>query len=262
MKNNKTKQNSLRWLVLVSLLINIFFNYYTNSITLNGQTVGDVSNQFPTLFTPAGYAFSIWGVIYFSLLVYAVYQLLPSQKGDSIYNELALPFISINILSIIWLTLFIYEEIFSSTIAILLMLACSIILFGRSKRANFLQKGFGWISVPFGLYMGWLSVATIANFSILLSGLNWERFLFSETVWTIILTTVALALAFIISYQFKDIVYPLVISWAILAIHVARAEEEPIIASLSLIYAIALVIWSVLFGIWIWKKQPQATSSS
>lgn len=258
MVKKETQKLILRWIALFSLLANIFFNYYTNAFPLNGQTVGDVSNEYPTLFTPAGYAFSIWGLIYLTLLIYAVYQLLPDQRKNNIYERLSLPFIFINIFSILWLVLFIYEYMAVSTIAIIMMLICAIFLYGKSKEMTLSHKVSQWVTIPFGLYLGWLSVATIANISILLSSIGWNEEMLGETTWAIIILTITFMLALFISWKFSDTIYPMVVVWAFFAIYVARIQETQPVATAAIIYAVLLCIWVVLYGIWLYKNKKRA----
>lgn len=122
-----------RWIALVAVLINIFFNYYLNAYPIGGQTIGDVSDKYPTLITPAGYAFSIWGVIYLSFIIYVIAQVLPSQRMNQVYNRLAKLLIATSVLSIGWLISFSMEYISVSVLIITGMLLTAILLLAGPK---------------------------------------------------------------------------------------------------------------------------------
>jgi hypothetical protein len=130
------------------------------------------------------------------------------------------------------------------------MLICSIILFGKANMWTWQKKEIGWLSIPFGLYMGWLSVATIANFSILFTSVGWRGEALGESTWTILILTVAFILGILVSFKFKDIIYPIVLSWAFVAIYVARDNEEQAVATIALIYVIVLIVWAISYRLW------------
>src|SRR5690606_16448353 len=100
----------LRFLVLAVITGNIYFNYaYNNVFGLRSNT--EVSEMYPSLFTPSGYAFSIWGIIYISFLVYGVIQLLPSNRNIHLYDRLSVPLILVNFFASLWLYLFATDRI-------------------------------------------------------------------------------------------------------------------------------------------------------
>jgi hypothetical protein len=258
MKASQHTPTIWRWVALAAVLINIFFNYYINTYPINGQTMGEVSGKHPTLITPAGYAFSIWGIIYLSLVAYAIYQLLPSQRYKQVYNYLAWLLIATSILSIAWLISFSYEQMLLSVVIISCMLITAILLFGRAKEVSFRQENTFWITVPFGLYTGWLSVATITNIAVWLKDAGWQGGAFGEPTWTVIMIAIALALGIVVSYRFKDLSFPLVIAWATFAIYIARKNEHSTVATTALITAVIMILWAIGYGLWLLRKpEPQ-----
>jgi hypothetical protein len=253
-QNKQRNATFWRWVASAAVLINIFFNYYLNANPINGQTIGNVSDKYPTLITPAGYAFSIWGIIYLSFIIYGIYQLLPSQQNKQIYNRLAWPLIATSLLSILWLISFSFEQLALSVFLIACMLVTAIFLFGWARRAALEHKASVWISVPFGLYLGWLSVATITNIAVRLTDMGWQGGTLEETTWTIIMIGAALAAGLLISYIFREITYPLVIAWATIAIFIARQDANKAVAYAALITAITMIIWVIGFGFRLYKK--------
>jgi hypothetical protein len=259
MTNTHSPSLTWRWLALISVILNIGINYYTNVNPINNQTIGDVSAQYPILFTPAGYAFSIWGLIYLSLSVYAVAQLLPSQRNVPVYDRLAGPLIVISILSIAWVIVFSYERLGLSVVIIAGMLLTAIVLFGRVKQWIFRENGSAWLTVPFSLYLGWLSVAIIANAASWLTGIGWRGGAWGETPWAVLMILVAANLGILTSLRFRDWIYPLVIVWSCVAIWVARQQENSTVALTALIAAIILALWTIVYGIRIYRRSsPQS----
>ncbi len=242
-----------RWMALVSVFLNIALNYWTNINPINGQRIGEVSDQYPTLFTPAGYAFSIWGLIYLAFIIYVIYQLLPAQRKDVLFDRLAGPLIATSLLSIIWLISFSHEMILVSVLILIAMLLNGIVLLVRTRRWIAQYKRHQWVSIPFGLYAGWLSVATIANVAIGLSSLGWQGGAWGEAPWAIIMIIVAFVIGMLISWHLRDVVYPLVIVWASVAIWFARKDEQRLVASMALACAVVLFIWVIGYGIWLFR---------
>lgn len=260
MNTQKAPLRAWRWIAGIAVVTNIFINYYSNAYPFNGQTMGDVSNQNPTLFTPAGYAFSIWGIIYLSLIVYVIYQLLPSQRKKPIYNDLAIPLTIISLLSIAWVISFSYEMLGLSVCLIAAMLLTAIILFGRAKKAVFHEAAGFWIAIPFSLYAGWLSVAIIANVAVWLKNMGWQGGTWGETPWTIIMTGVAFVISLIISWRFRDLIFPLVVVWASIAIWTARQGENAAVALFALLAGIILLLWTIGYGIWLVRNRDVKTA--
>jgi hypothetical protein len=261
MTTEKTHTNVWRWIALVVVLLNIFINYYSNAEPFNGQTIGEVSRQHPTLFTPAGYAFSIWGVIYLSFILYAICQLLPSQRKNPVYDRLAIPLTLTSLLCIAWVISFTYELLGLSVVLITAMLITAILLFGRAKLAVFQQEIGFWVTIPFALYAGWLSVAIIANAATWLKDIGWQGGAWGETSWTIIMIAIAFLIALLISYRFRDLIFPLVVVWASIAIWVARQDENAAVALFALLAAVILFLWVAGFGLWLMRTRNMQTAS-
>ena len=245
METNRRKPDPLRLLASVAVVLSIGFSYLSNGRIINGQNNADVSAKYPTLFTPAGYAFSIWGLIYLSLVAYAVYQLRPARRDKRIHDWLAGPLLITSLLSMGWLVLFNAEWLLGSVLVILGMLGTALLLLVRSQEWVLSRRGEGWLSVPFSLYAGWLTVATIANASVYLSSLGWRGYPLSPTLWALLLLTAAVAIAVGVSWRLRDAVFPAVVAWACLAIWVARRPEDETVALTALAAALVLAAWSL-----------------
>ena len=216
-----------RWLTALAIFGNIFLNYYASTHPFGGQTMGAVSAKYSTLLTPAGAAFSIWGLIFLSLAIYAVWQLLPGQRNISLPDALAKPLTLASIATGSWVVLFAYELILPSVGVMLLILACLVVTYGRARRRVFAEAAPALAGVPFSLYLGWISVASVLNFTIGLRELGWQPAEGLSVTLTLGLMLVVVGLALLMSRVFRDLVFPLVVAWALAWVWVARLREVP-----------------------------------
>lgn len=216
-----------RWLAALSILGNIGLNYYSQAYPFNGQTMGAVSAQYPTLLTPAGYAFSIWGAIFLALTMYAVWQLLPAQRHRRLPDTIAVPLTVASLATAGWVVLFAYELIGLSVLTMLIILLALILTYGRARRQVLADEAPRWVSVPFALYLGWISVASVINITLGLRELGWQAPLNVAVLLAFALLAVVVGLGLIISRAFEEVVFPLVIAWALVAIWVAQRAAYP-----------------------------------
>ncbi|UOQ54603.1 tryptophan-rich sensory protein [Hymenobacter cellulosivorans] len=216
-----------RWLAALSIVGNIALNYWANTHPFNGQTMGAVSAQYPTLLTPAGYAFSIWGLIFLALAGYGVWQLLPAQRNMYVAGHIARPLAVANVATAAWVVLFAYELIEISTLVMLVILGSLITVYSRARRLVLERKAPRWSSIPFSLYLGWISVATVINVTIGLQQHLWRAETGISVMLTLLLLAAVVGLALAISSAARDMVFPLVVAWALVGIWVARQGQYP-----------------------------------
>ncbi len=245
-----------RWLAAAAIFGNIFLNYYSNTHPLNGQTMGAVSAKYPTLLTPAGYAFSIWGVIFLGLTIYAVWQLLPAQRALSLPDALAKPLALASVATGAWVVLFAYELILPSVAVMLLILGALVAAYGRARRRVLAGAAPAWASLPLALYLGWISVATVINFTIGLQQLGWQPAQGVAVVLALALLLVVVALALAMSRAFQEVAFPLVVAWALVAIWVVRLREMPELGWAALGGAAVAVIGGVALARMGGRRQP------
>ncbi|GAB3240794.1 hypothetical protein GCM10027346_35460 [Hymenobacter seoulensis] len=210
-----------RWAAAAAIVGNIGLNYVSQRYPFNGQTNAQVSYKYPTPLTPAGYAFSIWGLIFLSLLAYAVWQLLPAQRRNPLPDAVAKPLVFVNVLTGLWLVVFAYELLVPSMLVMLLILAGLALVYGRSRRL--VQQGAApWYStVPFGLYLGWISVATVVNVTLTL-GTLWQVSAATGMAIATVLVGVTTLIALGVTNRFRELAYPAAVAWGLLGIWVAR----------------------------------------
>jgi len=235
----------LRALVdLFGVMFMIGVNYYSQVNGINGNTVGELSAKYDNLFTPAGYAFAIWGIIFLLLFVYSLYQAyvvflrkreVPAHK--SIGYKLAL----VNLLNAIWVIVWLYEQTLLSvfTMASILALLIKIVIDTDMKRrqASLLISIF--VQWPISVYIGWISVALVANVAAYLSKIGWDGVFMSEIGWTISMILVALCinLFMLISRNLRE--FALVGIWALYAIYI---RHDGILEELSQVAFVSCIV--------------------
>ncbi|GAB3315305.1 tryptophan-rich sensory protein [Hymenobacter humi] len=245
-----------RWLTALAIFGNIYLNYYSNTHPFAGQTMGEVSAKYPTLLTPAGYAFSIWGLIFLGLAVYAVWQLLPAARNLSLPDALAKPLTLASIATGGWVVLFAYELILPSVGVMLLILGCLMVVYGRVRRRIFAEAAPAWVGVPFSLYLGWISVASVINITIGLQEMGWQTAEGLSVMLTFVLIFVVVALGLIISRAFRDMVFPLVIAWALVAIWVVRLRQVAELGWAALAGAVVVTMLGIVLSRRGGRKEP------
>ncbi|MFK7924973.1 MAG: hypothetical protein AB8H47_23650 [Bacteroidia bacterium] len=212
--------------VIISILATIAWNYAVNAIPLNGITSGEVSALYPTLITPAGYAFSIWGLIYIGLLAFGVFQLLPaSQAASSFANEnqdyIRKLFIVNMLANALWLLAFHYQFIWASVLVMLTILGTLILIHLRLSDTSFPT----WINWAFQIYFGWITVATVVNVSVQFFTLDILNN--SSLGWLITILLIAFAIGFSLMWVYKAYAYLGVLIWAFMAIGVKLSADFP-----------------------------------
>jgi benzodiazapine receptor len=236
----------IRWINIITLLITLVVNYLANALPLNNLDTGQISDSYPVLFTPAGYVFSIWGLIYLALIGFAVYQALPAQSENPGIKRIGLWFSAANIFNAAWIFAWHYQVLVISEILMLGLLVSLLVIYTRlgiGKTSVSLRESI-FTHFPFSLYLGWISVATIANTSIMLFDAGWNGFGLSPEIWTILVLTVG-ALLGILMVRFRNaITYPLVIMWAFVGIY-AKPTSPDMIATAAGTAALIVLIYLV-----------------
>ncbi len=205
----------------ISYAAMVAVNYLAGVGKINNVGTGAVSDAYRNLFTPAGYAFSIWGLIYLLLGAYTVYQFVAVRKNkekENLFADLGKYFIATSILNIAWIFAWHNFQIVLTVILMLGLLYCLVRIADRLRLENFSAKEKILVKLPFSIYFGWISVATIANVTILLVSLGWDRFGLSEQFWTIVILLVGAAIGIIRTLYDRNPFYGLVFIWAYAAI--------------------------------------------
>src|SRR6056297_4001126 len=252
------KTKSLSLLNLFTFVLVLTVNAMANILPINGLTTGDVSDNYINLFTPAGFTFSIWGLIYTLLGIFVIYQLLLSfkEKNTQIVEKLGYYFIISNILNSLWIYTW-HNLMISLNLVVMILLLISLIMVYQKLNIGNTSDGKKIkivVHIPFSIYLGWISVATIANFSAFLVSINWNGFGLSETFWTVLVLAVAVLLGGIFALKKQDIFYTLVVVWAFIGILSKRLSAEITYTSIISTVVIGIGILGVLVVYKIVKK--------
>jgi len=248
-------------ITVLAVVITLAVNGLANAIPLNGQTTGAVSDQFQVYFVPAGYVFSIWGIIYIGLILFAIYQALPSQRTNPRLQRLSSLFPLSCLANIAWLFLWHYEYFIATLVAMttLLLSLIGIYLHLNIGRAD-VPKAEKWlVHIPMSLYLGWITVATIANATSVLDYLNWNGWGIGAETWTIIMLIVATGISLAVGLTRGDSIYLLVIIWAFAGIGV-KHSSTPVIARAAWIST--SIVGLLLIGNIIRQRQPHLRTKS
>ncbi|KPK94582.1 MAG: hypothetical protein AMJ88_03615 [Anaerolineae bacterium SM23_ 63] len=257
MNNDKLRQA----IVVVMVIATIVVNGLATALPLNGQTTGEISDRFQVFFVPAGYVFSIWGLIYLGLGAYAIYQALPAQAGNPRLKRIGYIFAISSLANIAWIFLWHYEQFPLTLVAMLALLASLIVIYlrldiGRAK----VPSAERWtVDVPFSIYLGWITVATIANVTSLLDFLNWSGWGIQPEVWAVIMLIAGLAIAAAVSLTRGDVAYLLVLIWAFVGIAVKHQGTTLVATTAWIVTGLVLVI--LVAGVFLRSRSP-ATSDA
>ena len=225
----RSGENILSIVTIVGYLIMIGVNALANILPINDITTGEVSDLYGNLFAPAGITFSIWGVIYILLGAYCVFQFNYIRKKDlkwRLINRINLLFLFTSILNSIWIILWHYGLIGLSLMLMILLLVSLILIRLSLEKFPLEKSNYLLINLPFSVYFGWISVATIANVTAFLVKSDWNRFGLSETVWTVLIILVGLLIGSLTIAWFKDKAYGIVFVWAYLGIVIKHVSES------------------------------------
>lgn len=236
----------------------VYVNFLANSLPLNNRSTGAVSDSYPNLFAPAGFTFSIWGVIYILLGGFLIYQFTRIDKRKVILLEKINPlFILSSILNILWIVFWHYDYI---GLSVIIMLG----LFFTVMRIAFLaQPEKFFVSKPFSVYFGWISIALIANISIFLVSINWNGFGIPEYVWTVIVLIFGAIIGTIRILKDNDIAYGLVFVWAyigILSKHLSKSGFDGNYPSIIIALIICLISFVLSFLLLLTNKRIRSRS--
>ena len=242
MANNNS--NFLRYANIIFFGLTVVVNSLAGGTTLiGGQVTAAVSDANPTLITPAGYVFSIWGVIYMLLGVFVVYQALPSQQGKEYQSKIGWLFVLSSLINIGWLFLWQFEYLSLSVVLMFLLLATLISIYVRlrtGKSAVSLRERLA-VQLPFSVYLGWITIASIANVAATLVSIGWDGFGISPEIWAILVVAVALIITMLMLFTRKDVAYSLVIIWALVGIGVKQSGNQTILMLVEISAAIVAV---------------------
>jgi hypothetical protein len=213
---------------LLGFLGTVVVNGLANALPLNGKTTGELSDSYPNLFVPAGLTFAIWGLIYVLLAIFVIYQLIPSVRRDTkkvdFVQRIGLLFFISCIANIGWIFAWHYEVVPLSLVLMLILLGCLIAIYLRLNigKSEATKSEKYLVHLPFSVYLGWITIATIANVTALLVDINPNTWAPGNQFWAVAVIIVGIAITLSILFTRKDIYYCLVVDWALLGILLKR----------------------------------------
>ena len=217
-----------RFLVVFVTFCIVLVNYSAANGYINQRTPQQISDKYPLLLTPAGYAFSIWGLIYIGLIVFSFYQALPSQAENARFKRIRALYIINCAANCAWIFLWLHEQIWASVTAIFVLLATLVLI--NSRLQNKRDAAETWAArVPFGLYFGWATVATVLNFTLALDYSGVETSSASARILASILVAALTILGVVIRLKLSTAAYALAIAWALTAIAVKHGGETALV---------------------------------
>lgn len=231
---------------VLAFLVTMTVNVAANALPINGQLTAEISDRFAVHVVPAGYVFAIWGVIYVFLGAFTTWQALPRNREDATLRSLGLLPAASGILNATWVLLFQYE-VFVLTVPVMLALLATLIAIHLrlwARRADLHGTPFWVVRVPFSIYLGWITVATIANIAQTLAALGFTGVGVDPALLGAAVLLVGVAIAATFVRRFGDVAYGLVIVWAYAGI-VMKEQATPLVAGtagLGALVVAALVV--------------------
>ena len=227
-----TSKSSLRLYVganILSVVLALILNYLAVSLPLNNKTTGELSAMYPNYFVPAGFTFFIWGIIYLLIIVFMLYQAWKVSVRDNTVTALVMAigpwFFFSGLANACWIIAWHYEAVVASVLIMIFLFYCLVkIYLAASERPVSLADKL-CVRLPFSVYLGWISVALIANVTAVCISAGWDGDQ-SGHFWAIAMIVVATLLGIVMVYHRQDVFYTLVIAWALFGIYSKQAAEN------------------------------------
>lgn len=251
----------------LAIIATIIVNALAVILPLNGKTTQSLSDNIPNLFVPAGITFSIWSIIYTFLIIFMIYQILSLSKkqpySTDYIDKIGGWFILASLANIAWIFLWHYEQVTFSLLAMLLLFISLLIAYLKldiNLSSASLKEKIA-VHTTISIYIGWITVATIANVTAVLVTMNVGELFLGQFTWTVLVIAVATLISVLVLLMRKDIAYNLVIIWALLGIAIKRSNPDPIFGTqiyiaITAVAAILIIILTALvkFVLTVYKK--------
>ena len=222
----------------------VALNVLSNALPINDQTMPEISAKYPSLFTPAGFTFSIWGLIYLGLLVFVIWQALPAQRSNGNIARISKYFQLNCLMNGLWIVVWHYDLLALSLIVMLVILATLILIYrtllAEIDAAPFVQRLV--LHLPFRLYTGWITLATIANASTLQTGNGWDDVGMSAVHWTLLKLALVGAIGATVLLKHRDVVFAAVVAWAAYGISVMQSATPSVAAAATTLSLLTLIL--------------------
>jgi translocator protein len=240
-------------LQVVLFVVMITVNALANILPINGYNTGQISGMYPNLFVPAGFTFSIWGIIYLLLLAWVIYSGVLLWKEDdkhalSIHAVKVAPvFILTCVLNSTWIVIWHYLQPVLALLVMLWLLRALIAIYMRMQQNRNAITQWQWLVlyVPFVIYLAWICVATIANTAAVLVAVEWNGFGMEPWLWSCSMIVIATILSVYFGYVKAELAFTAVVTWALFGIYKGQLANNNAVA----VTAIVCGIISLLAGV-------------
>ncbi|MFZ0835589.1 MAG: tryptophan-rich sensory protein [Mycobacterium sp.] len=266
-----TARRSVAALAAVTYVVMVTVNVLANTLPINGVRTGDVSDAYPNLFAPAGLTFSIWSVIYLLLGLHVLYQLGlfrgHGSGGDrsALLNKVGLYFSMSSLANTAWVFAWHYDVIALSVVLIVVILACLAVIATTVAAADRTAREKLFIGVPFSVYFGWTTVATVANVTVFLVSIGWDGFGLADSTWAVVILLVAAAIGTATVLRNRDVAYGLVLLWAYTGILIKHTSADGFDDRFPLVIATViacLVIYVAAIGTTLIRQRRRRAAST
>lgn len=234
----------LRIINIIAFFMMVIMNYLANALPLNGKTTGQLSAQYPNLFVPAGITFSIWGAIYLMLLGFCLLQFRSAYKPQT--EAIGWLFAASCLLNALWIVAWHYEQLPLSMLVMLALLGTLVII-----NQNITTAPVGYYKAAFGIYLGWICIATIANATALLVDYNWGGWGLSHVNWAIVMIAAGTAITLFAMTRVDNPYMALAVIWALTGIILKRQADHQAIVIAALIGIMLLA----MLAFWLFLKK-------
>jgi hypothetical protein len=255
-----TKYRLILLLNALSILVTIYINGLANALPINGMNTGQVSADYDNLFTPAGFTFSIWSIIYLGLIGFAIYQFSFWNKQNQLLSRINWKIIASGIFNCLWIFAWHYL-LFELTLPLMIGLLVSLVLVNidiyQYARDNEFNPKFTWlIRISFGIYLGWICVATIANISVFLTYINWGGFGLSPEFWLFVTLSAGVAVAVLLMKRLYAFTAAVAIAWGFYGIYQKLLSKD--VNSMISYLVIAYILAIVSYFIWLISRRVKS----
>ena len=259
----KTAELPIKILVTVTYLVMVGTNYLANALPLNGRQTGEVSDAYANLFAPAGITFSIWGVIYALLAIHILYQwgLFHEERVENgpLLRKVGILFALSSLANTAWVFAWHYDQILLSTLLIATILVL-LALIATALRQQPLTPREQWlVRLPFSVYFGWITVATVANITVWLVSIGWDGFGIPAQTWAVIIIAVAALIGILTMVRNRDIAYGVVLLWAFTGILIKHVSSDGFagLYPAVIVTVCACLVAFLLAEFFVWRKAIQ-----
>jgi hypothetical protein len=237
----------------IVFILMVGVNYLANALPINGITTGELSDLYPNLFVPAGITFAIWGLIYLLLFGFVLYPfgVFGNVKSFETIQAISPWFIVSSLANMAWVFLWHYQWVGISVVVMLVLLISLIVIRQKLQNMSLSKKEQFFLRLPFSIYFGWITIATIANITTFLVSIGWDGFGIREEIWTVIVLLVGLVIGALTTWKLQDIAYGGVILWAYVGILVKHLSPQGFSGKYTLIIGVvvaSLILMGIVVG--------------